>query len=186
MTTNFLNYLLLAVGILTILAVAIIIFLDKLKGEDIYFNIDAKEQELKKVIDDAEEILSELNFTSDVIVKDIEEKINNLNRIYKSVSNNLEQHKFNALAVTEPTLSEVAEQPVNQIIYERPAAPNKAKLMTISPKKADTPIDVVQGSKQEAIYELVNQGLSIVDIAKKMNIGQGEVALILSLKKEEK
>ena len=186
MTTNFLNYLLLAVGILTILVVAIIIFLDKLKGEDMYFNIDAKEQEIKKVIDDAEEVLSELNFTADVIVKDIEEKINNLNRIYKSVTNNLEHQKSGSITAPEPVPLKIAEKPINPIVYEKPTAPNKTKPMTISPQKVNTPIDEVQTSKQEAIYELVNKGVSIVDIAKKMNIGQGEVALILSLKKEEK
>ena len=42
------NYLLLALGIFTILISIILIFLDKLKGEDIYFNIDVKEQEMKK------------------------------------------------------------------------------------------------------------------------------------------
>lgn len=186
MTTNFLNYILLAVGILTILVVAIIIFLDKLKGDDMYFNIDVKEQEIKKVIEDAEEILSELNFTSDVIVKDIEEKINDLNRIYKSVNNNLEHYRASTVAVPQAAAPRIIEQQPSQFIYEKPIAPSKSKPMTISPKKVNTPQEEVQNSKQEAIYELVSQGISIVDIAKRMNIGQGEVSLILSLKKEEK
>lgn len=58
MTTHFINYILLAVGILTVLSTVIMIILDKLKGDDMYFNIDVKEQELKKVIEDAEEIQS--------------------------------------------------------------------------------------------------------------------------------
>lgn len=186
MTTNFLNYILLAVGILTILVLAIIIFLDKLKGEDMCFNIDVKEQEIKKVIEDAEEILSELNFTSDVIIKDIEEKINNLNRIYKSVNNNLEQQRASAIATSQPVSPKIVEQQPSQFIYEKPMTPNRSKSMTISPKKVNTLKEEVQISKQEAVYELVSQGISIVDIAKKMNIGQGEVSLILSLKKEEK
>jgi hypothetical protein len=82
------NYILLAIGIITVLSAIIMIFLDKLKGDDMYFNIDVKEQELRKVIDDAEEVLSELNFASDIIVKDIEDKINSFNQLYKSASNN--------------------------------------------------------------------------------------------------
>jgi DNA-binding NarL/FixJ family response regulator len=83
-------------------------------------------------------------------------------------------------------MPKVEELKPSQVVYEKPIAPSKFKPMTISPKKVNAPIDEVQNTKQEAIYELVSQGVSIVDIAKKMNIGQGEVALILSLKKEEK
>ena len=180
MTTNFINYLLLAVGILTIMAAVIMIFLDKLKGEDMYFNIDVKEQEIKKVIEDAEEILSELNFTSDVIVKEIEEKINNLNRIYKSVNNNLSQLNVRPMTV---------EQPVSHnIITHQPSqttVPVKFKSLTITPTYRNDTMEEKQKSKQKVIYELADQGISIVDIAKKMNIGQGEVSLILSLKNEE-
>ena len=186
MTTNFLNYILLAVGILTIMVIAIIIFLDKLKGDDMYFNIDVKEQEIKKVMEDAEEILSELNFTSDVIVKDIEEKINNLNRIYKSLNNNIEQHSTRMITVEQPVSQKILEEQPSQVVLEKPIAPAKFKPMTILPIKVNTQKEEPQNSKQEAIYELVSQGVSVVDIAKKMNIGQGEVSLILSLKKEGK
>lgn len=185
MTTNFLNYILLAVGILTIMTVLIIIFLDKLKGEDLYFNIDVKEQEIKKVLEDAEEILSELNFTSDVIVKDIEEKVNNLNRIYKNANISMEQHNTRAIAVEQAVPHKMMEEQPNQIVLERTIAPMKYKPMTISPIKRNTQKEEPQKSKQEVIYDLFGQGISIVDIAKKMNIGQGEVSLILSLKKEE-
>lgn len=185
MTTNFINYVLLAVGILTILIVIIIIFLDKLKGDDLYFNIDVKEQEIKKVIEDAEEILSELNFTSDVIVKEIEEKINNLNRIYKSVDNSIEQQRTMAMAAPQSGFHKIDQQQPNQIVLEKPIVPVKYKPMTISTMKRNMQPEEKQKSKQEIIYNLVSQGISIVDIAKKMNIGQGEVSLILSLKKEE-
>ena len=185
MTTNFLNYILLAVGILTIMVVIIIIFLDKLKGDDMYFNIDVKEQEIKKAIEDAEEILSELNFTSDVIVKDIGERVNNLNRIYKSVSNSVEQYSSKDISVEQAVAPKIVEPQPSQIVYEKQAAPAKYKAVTVAPIKRNIQKEEVQKSKQEMIYDLVNQGISVVDIAKKMNIGQGEVSLILSLKKEE-
>jgi FtsZ-interacting cell division protein ZipA len=185
MTTNFLNYILLAVGIIIIMAVLIIIFLDKLKGEDIYFNIDVKEQEIKKVLEDAEEILSELNFTSDVIVRDIEEKVNNLNRIYKNANISIEQRNTRVIEIEQEVPHKVMEEQPNQVVMERTITPVKYKPMTISPIKRNTQKEEPQKSKQEVIYDLFGQGISIVDIAKKMNIGQGEVSLILSLKKEE-
>ncbi|HYE12591.1 MAG TPA: hypothetical protein VEF53_20685 [Patescibacteria group bacterium] len=186
MTTNFINYILMAVGILTIMAAVIMIFLDKLKGDDMYFNIDVKEQEIKKVIEDAEEILSELNFTSDVIVKEIEEKINHLNRIYKSVSNSMAHQNTRPMAVEQQISQQAVVQQPSQIVMEKTTVPVKFKPMTIDPIKRTAKSEEKQKSKQEVIYELADQGISIVNIAKKMNMGQGEVSLILSLKNEEK
>jgi DNA-binding NarL/FixJ family response regulator len=38
--------------------------------------------------------------------------------------------------------------------------------------------------KQQTVFDYAAQGMSVTEIAKQMNIGQGEVMLILSLKKE--
>jgi hypothetical protein len=183
MTTNFINYILLAVGILTIMGVIILIFLDKLKGDDMYFNIDVKSQEIIKVIEDAEEILTELNYTADIIVKEIEEKVNNLNRIYKSVNSNIEQQSARIIA-PKTVSNRIPEQQMNQALFEKHILPVVNKPITMLSLKKDVPKEEKLKSKQEVIYDLVSQGISIVDIAKKMNIGQGEVSLILSLKKE--
>lgn len=182
MTTHFINYILLGIGILTVMAVVIMIFLDKLKGDDIYFNIDVKEQEIKKVIEDAEEILSELNFTSDVIVKEIEEKINNLNRVYRDVNNSISQVN------TRPVVEQQVPQPqsVSQPTIEKTIVPVKFKPITMTTTNKSSVKEEKPKTKQQMIFELADQGISIVDIAKQMNLGQGEVSLILSLKNEEK
>jgi DNA-binding NarL/FixJ family response regulator len=184
MTTNFINYILLAIGILTVMTLVIMIFLDKLKGDDLYFNIDVKEQEIKKVIDDAEEILSELNFTSDVIVKEIEEKINNLNTIYRSVNNSIAQ--LNTRSITEPQVPELVTQTESNGPIEKTTVPVKFKPMTMTAPNKNTANEEKSKSKRQLVFEMAEQGTSIVDIAKRMNMGQGEVSLILSLKNEEK
>lgn len=179
------NYILLAIGIITVLSAIIMIFLDKLKGDDIYFNIDVKEQELKKIIEDAEEVLSELNFASDVIVKDIEDKINSFNMLYKNASNNI-AHINTRPAVPEPQ-QVLPVQPVLQQIpqVERTTVPVKFKPVTaLSSAKAQAKEEQSK-SKQQMVHDMAEQGVSILDIAKRMNMGQGEVALILSLKNEE-
>lgn len=196
------NYILLAIGIITVLSAIIMIFLDKLKGDDMYFNLDVKEQELKKVMDDAEEVLSELNFASDIIVKDIEEKINSFNMMYKNASSNL-----NHIALVRPTVPE--PQPVQQVQPVQAAQPMQPVQQAIQPEKQQAPqierttvpvkfkpVTAVSASKiqqkeeqpkskQQMVQELAEQGISIVEIAKRMNMGQGEVSLILSLKNEE-
>lgn len=191
MTTHFINYILLAVGILTVLSTVIMIILDKLKGDDMYFNIDVKEQELKKVIEDAEEIQSELNFTSDIIVKDIEEKINAFNQLYKHATRSLEQLNTKPAAVEPQAPVHPVPQPIQQPIQqtaphiERTVVPVKFKPVTAVNANKTVQSEEQAKSKQQMILELAEQGVSIVDIAKRLNVGQGEVTLILSLKNEE-
>lgn len=186
------NYILLAIGFITVLTAIIMIFLDKLKGDDMYFNIDVKEQELKKVIDDAEEVLSELNFASDIIVKDIEDKINSFNQLYKSASNNLahvserpQMQEVQPVQQVQPVLP--VQQPIQQHtpVVERTTVPVKFKPITAVSASKFQHKEEAPKSKQQMVQELADEGISIVDIAKKMNMGQGEVALILSLKNEE-
>jgi hypothetical protein len=181
------NYILLAIGIITVLSAIIMIFLDKLKGDDMYFNIDVKEQELRKVIDDAEEVLSELNFASDIIVKDIEDKINSFNQLYKSASNNLNYQSAIQSAPAPPPAQPVLpiQQTMQQAQVERTVVPVKFKPVTaVITNKSQIKEEHLK-SKQQMVHELAEQGVSVIDIAKKMNMGQGEVALILSLKNEE-
>lgn len=185
MTSLFINYVLLALGIFTVLAAMIAIFLDKLKGDDIYFNIDVKEQEIKKVIDDAEEILSELNFTSDVIVKEIEEKINKLNEIYKSTSSNISKLQVKPSSTEHQTIQQNPAVQQIQPSVEKTTVTAKFKTLTVMANNKNAQNAEKPKSKQQMILEMAEQGISVIDIAKKMNMGQGEVSLILSLKNEE-
>jgi DNA-directed RNA polymerase specialized sigma24 family protein len=166
------NYVLLAFGIFAILATIILIFLDKVKGEDIYFNIDVKEQEIKKVIEDAEEIISELNYTSEMVVKEIEEKLKSL----RDEQRNLANAAINNTAIEK---KESAPAMVPPII-----AVSKKKKITNDDVEKDKSLEEKLNSKQQTVFNYAAQGMSITDIAKQMNIGQGEVMLILSLKNE--
>lgn len=169
---NYINYILMVIGTFIILISIILIFLDKLKGEDIYFNIDVKEQELKKVMEDAEEIITELNYTSEIVVKDIEEKIGALKDSYRS----LEKAKATPAAVEAPAPAPKPElKPAvsvtkkNRLVAEKKHEKEKLNESKLTPK-------------QKAVFEYAAQGMNVTDIAKQMNIGQGEVLLILSLK----
>lgn len=166
------NYILLAVGVFTVLAATMVIFLDKLKGEDIYFNIDVKEQEIKKVIEDADDIIAELNYTSEMVVKEIEEKVRGLREDTSKLSA--------AATVDSPAAGVAAVQTVKPSVA---MTRKKKKIINDTPEK-ENPANVKLNQKQQAVFEYASQGMSITDIAKHMNIGQGEVMLILSLKNE--
>lgn len=165
------NYVILAIGVFAVLAAAMLIFLDKLKGEDIYFNMDVKEQEIKKVIEDADEIISELNYTSEMVVKEIEEKMKSLREDMRNLS---------TTAVNPPAAENIAPPPVKPTAI---ISGKKKKIVNDNTEK-DRTDDSRLNQKQQSVFEYASQGMSITDIAKQMNIGQGEVMLILSLKNE--
>jgi DNA-binding NarL/FixJ family response regulator len=154
------------------LAATIFIFLDKVKGEDIYFNMDVKEQEIKKVIEDADEIISELNYTSDMIVKEIEDKLRGFRDELKSL---------NDTSVIN-TASE--KKDIAPAVISTATVSTKKKKITNDDIDKDKIDDVKLNQKQQTVFDYASQGMSVTDIAKQMNIGQGEVMLILSLKNE--
>ncbi len=165
------NYVILVIGVFAVLAAIILIFLDRLKGEDIYFNMDVKEQEIKKVIEDADEIISELNYTSEMVVKEIEEKMRNLREDMKHL--NTSEAKAH---VTENKVPQAIKPTV--VMYGK-----KKKIVNDNIENSGQPASKLK-QKQQSVFEYAAQGMSVTDIAKHMNIGQGEVMLILSLKNE--
>lgn len=165
------NYVILVFGVFAVMAAIILIFLDRLKGEDIYFNMDVKEQEIKKVIEDADEIITELNYTSEMVVKEIEEKMRSLREDMKNIS---------STAVKAAPVESSIPQTVKPVVM---AAGKKKKMVNDNEEKDGQPAARLN-QKQQAVFEYASQGMSVTDIAKQMNIGQGEVMLILSLKNE--
>jgi DNA-binding NarL/FixJ family response regulator len=161
----YINYILIIIGIATVLLAATLIFLDRLKGEDACFNIVLKEQELKKVMEDAEEIISELNYTSEQIVNEIDGKIKDLRAGYKSAP-------IPDILSVQHTAPSVVQ----------PAAPRPA--VAVSKNREEIPAENLT-PKQKAVLKCAEQGMGITDIAKNLEIGQGEVMLILSLRNKE-
>jgi DNA-binding NarL/FixJ family response regulator len=165
------NYIILAVGVFAVLAATMLIFLDRLTGEDMYFNMDVKEQEIKKVIEDADEIITELNYTAEMVVKEIEEKMRDLREDIKNLNNT--------------TLNSTTVESITpQIAKPSVIVASKKKKVTNDDTGKEMSDDIKLNQKQQTVFEYASQGMSVIDIAKQMNIGQGEVMLILSLKNE--
>ncbi len=165
------NYVLMAIGIFTILITSVLLFLDRIKGEDVYLSIDIKEQEIKKVIEDADEIISELNYTSEMVVKEIEEKLSSFRNELRSCE---------SIGTSPPA----AEKKDNAIVSPIAVNPAKKKKITGDDKSNDVDPEGKLSQKQQMVFDYASQGMSVTDIAKQMNIGQGEVMLILSLNNE--
>lgn len=144
------NYIILFVGIVILIISVVLIIFDRIKAEEIFFDIDIKEKQLKSIIKDAEEIITELNYTSYSIVKELEDRVDDLD---KGIKTNISKN-------------------------------NELKEYEVERNCTNKPVFNISTSKYNKIFKYADEGLNIVEIAKLMDMGQGEIQLILSLKKE--
>lgn len=148
---NYANYFLTLIGLGMIIVSLFLIFSDKLKGEGLYFDLYVKEQEIKKAISDADEIIDELKYTSETLIDEIEQNIN----ILRNYLNEVKEKEVNLAKSNNVVL----KNSINETVKEEEDTSNKIN----------------------RIYEYYSQGMNSEEIAKSLGIGKGEVSLILSL-----
>ena len=165
--TLYLNYGIMAIGIGVLVVATLLIFLDKLKGEDLYFNMDMKEQELKKVMEDADELIDELNYSSELVISDMEKKYG--------------QIKINCEEIAQVAMNQISVSK-SQSLEGKAARPKKPSKLT---GKGHLDEEKKLSTRQLAVIGMAAQGTPVTEIAREMNMGQGEVSLILSLRNEE-
>ena len=191
-------------GILLVVFSLACIFLDKRKSFGIIRSFDAKKQELSEIISEAEEMIEELNKFSDYIVNlmDLknEEMSKNLQIAEEKVC--ILSKKLGAAAVavngtmidrTDAVAASGAmtDRTVFAIDYAimdsdsctatKTAAAAKRPYAVAAQKKNDKVISI--NKKHSEVLRLSNEGMQSLDIAKKLNMGKGEVELILGIRK---
>ena len=157
--SNYVNYIFTIIGLGMVIISIFLIFSDRLKGEGLYFDIYVKEQEIRKSIADAEEMIDELKYTSEAVINEIEQNINDFREYFK----------------------EIKERETKQPIYNEINIQNKDFLNEEENTKKEENLPKINNRINE-IYEYYNEGMEIEEIAKKLDIGKGEVSLILSLR----
>lgn len=157
----YINYIFTIIGIGMIIISLFLIITEKIKGENIYYDLYAKEQDIRKAIDEANELISELIYTSETVVNEIEDHINNGANIKKVKENDND-------IVVENKEKEV------------PAA-NNINIEVEIPKENKDIIEANRKTRIESILNMYNDKMSVDEIAKRLQMGKGEVALILSL-----
>ncbi|MDD2482519.1 MAG: hypothetical protein PHC44_02225 [Lutispora sp.] len=145
---NYINYLLTIIGIGMIIISLFLIASDKIRGEGIYFDLYVKEQEIKKAIDDANEMIGEMVYTSEAVINQIEEHISS--------------RRESLINISSETNKPIVSMEEDKFISNDLQASKKNK-------------------KEIDILKLFNGGMNVDNIAKKLDIGKGEVSLILSL-----
>jgi len=156
------NYLLIIAGIGMIIISLFLIISDKIKGENIYYNLCVKEQDIKKAIDEANELIGELAYTSETIVNEIEDYIVNKRKYVQEEDNN--------------KVELLESSPAEDIYIVTETTPEEA---TMNEEKVNHPYD--NKEREKNILKMYSDGLTVDEIAKRLQMGKGEVMLILSL-----
>jgi len=180
-------------GIIIIVFALVWIAYDKKKSYDYSKQLDDKSIELVGIIKDAEQMINELNKFSDYIVtqidlknqelaadiKKVDERISQLNNISKSIDNVVNGNNMPGMGMSFeiPTLERGSDTVGDKINTDNSNSNQfQHKHKTRSGDKI-IPIN----NKCDEVLQLAAEGLDETEIARKLNIGKGEIQLILGI-----
>ncbi len=157
----------------------ILILYEKKRLHDYRSDLKEKKEELFKVIEDAEELISEMNRFSDYTVTIIEEKNSAL--LDTIAEADLKLQRFDSMIIGEVSLTESVSQSfsgydeasITKILEEDKQQDYEKKLANVGKGKVLT-FDI----KRREIIKLAKAGMDSTEIARILNCGKGEIELI--------
>lgn len=111
--------------------------------------------------------------------KDLEALLGQLDKATEDAVNQLEDKVSEALALVEE-YDRVNKR--MQKAHSLPSVPTPDKSVVTAPEEPPEIISDASLDKRQAVYKMAESGLSIDQIAKRVQIGKGEVTLILEMK----
>lgn len=170
-------------GIILIVSAFIWILADRRKtGEDVK-RLEEKKNELVQVIEDSEQMLEELNKFSDYIVTRVNEKNEELNSTLQTIESKLAQSNIHETDINqknlekEETLHEIDSQ--TEDIQKPQIYTDYSQAHAVKTRTREKVIPI--NSKHREVLNLASKGLQDEEIAKTLNIGRGEIRMILGL-----
>lgn len=191
-------------GILLVLFSLLFIALDKKKVFNFTKSFDEKKQQLTEILSDAEQMIEELNRFSDYIVNQMDLKNEELNKNLKAAEDKVRSLNEQVRSITSNACVQTAVNPAADGSPVQPAvkvvqtarntrqdteAEAQAAIQTQKPaepavyKKKDKVIPL--HNKYSEVLRLSRQGMESIDIARGLNMGKGEVELIIGLRNEQ-
>ncbi len=200
------------IGILLSIISIILILIDKKNFFVFNKTFDDKKQELAEIINDAEQMIDELNRFSDYIVSQIDVKSEELNAHIKAAESKITALEERAGAIIDSKrlidvkISDTVKKVQADRSEETANAIDKGDAAMILPAAAVNPPEKVAAayvsrtgasaasksrkdkvipfsSKYSEVLRLSNEGMEGTEIAKSLNMGKGEVELIIGLKR---
>lgn len=190
-------------GITLIVLTLVWIMFDKKKSQDYFQQLEEKKADLLEIITDAEQMVEELNKFSDYIVTQMDLKNEEINANLKSleerivkVSEKVQEkneirHISNEKVVNGDSFAFQMKPEVplfnfnSELSIEniRLATPNAAYSNGFKASARTSEKVIHLNSKHKEVLMLADRGLSETDIAKKLNLGRGEIQLIMQMNK---
>ena len=186
-------------GMLFVIFSLVCLFLDKIKVFEFSRSFESKKQELAEIINDAEQMIEELNKFSDYIVSRMDLKSEQLNKNLKDA-----EIRINELSDRVAAIGRSADASIDAAAINRGGRPAHAAARVMSPQlpiqKVISNYEIAVSaanaretgqndkvipfrSKYSEVLRLSREGMENLDIAKSLNIGKGEVELIVGLRK---
>lgn len=195
------------VGIMLVFISFAMIAYDRKKTYDYTKLLDEKKQDLIDIISDAEQMVEEMNKFSDYIVTKIDLKneelctlLKNVEGKTKKISIQLENidtqknvsHKKNEKSVVEAIeIKENVSQKEklfdhnSDLVIDNNLIESAVEMHSNNLKHQSKSKDKIipLNSRHKEVIQLVNKGMNSTEIARKLNIGKGEIELIIGINK---
>lgn len=168
-------------GIILIVTALMWVVLDRKRAHDHIKHLDEKKEELVKVINDAELMLDELNKFSDYIITQINNKNDELSdklRDYEEIILDLDKK---ANGKVKPLMNSQASDLILDSAYFESKIEKQPQVSSSYSQRSDKVIPI--NSRHKEILHMAGMGLSDTEIAKSLNMGKGEIELILGMNK---
>lgn len=157
------------IGVLLTAIAMIWMVIEKKKQKDYRLEIDERRYELQQVIEDAEQLLEELNNFSTYIVTRMEEKQQDVEAVIQQADQRL--NLFEQIGDIGIEMPDKRVQP--QTIEIEPLQ----KMESTTPKAVKGKV-IPLNEKKRQVIKLYKDGLDSTEIAKLLNMGKGEIELI--------
>ncbi|NLN64543.1 MAG: hypothetical protein GX144_03885 [Clostridiaceae bacterium] len=157
------------IGVLMIAVAMVWMVVEKKNLRDYRLEVDERRYELHQVIEDAEQLLDELNHFSDYIVTRMEEKQQDVEAVIKSADERLNLFEQITQLEMPDTENEKLEAEYKNVLDEDPKA-----CQAIAGKAKIIPFD----EKRRQVIKLCKDGMNSTEIARLLNMGKGEIELI--------
>ncbi len=157
------------IGVLMTAVAMLWMVIEKKRSRDYRLEINERVHELQQVVEDAEQLLDELNSFSNYIVTRMEEKQQEVESVIQAADRRLDL--FEQIDIQSETSKQEKEtpiledMPVNEPVPAAAAAVKKAKVIPLHEKKRQ-------------VIKLYKDGYDSTEIAKMLNMGIGEIELI--------
>jgi DNA-binding NarL/FixJ family response regulator len=157
------------IGVLMTAVAMIWMVIEKKRSRDYRLETDERKHELQQVVEDAEQLLDELNNFSNYIVARMEEKQQEVESVIQAAD-----QRLNLFEQIDDIQLEMPKQEKETPVLENMMM-KEPDLPAVMSKKAKV---IPLNEKKRQVIKLYKDGLDSTEIAKLLNMGKGEIELI--------